>query len=142
MPVGLANDTILFTDLVGFTEYTDASGDEAALAVLDRQTEIARAALAECLPSGGGRLVKELGDGLMLWFGRPVDALSVARRMLADVVQARDRGGFPLAVRMGMHAGEVTARGDDFVGRTVNVAARVSDLAGPGDLAWVEAWRR
>jgi adenylate cyclase len=126
--------TILFTDLVGFTEYTDALGDDAAVAVLDQQTAIARSALADCAATGAARLVKELGDGLMFWFRRPDDALAVARRMLADVAGARDRGAFPLAVRMGMHAGEVTPRGTDFVGQTVNVAARVSDLAGPGEL--------
>lgn len=127
-------NTILFTDLVGFTEYTDALGDAAAVAVLDQQTAIVRAALGDCVAEGAGRLVKELGDGLMLWFERSADALVVAQRMLADVSAARDRGAFPLAVRMGMHAGDVTARGADFVGQTVNVAARVSDLAGPGEL--------
>ena len=43
-------------------------------------------------------------------------------------------GTFPLAVRMGMHHGESLARGDDLVGQTVNVAARIAALAGPGEL--------
>ncbi len=122
--------TIMFTDLVGFTEYTDACGDAAAVAVLDEQTEMAQAALDH----GGGRLVKELGDGLMFWFEHPDAALRSALSMLADVARARDDRAFPLGVRMGMHCGDVTARGDDFVGRTVNVAARITDLAGPGEL--------
>ena len=125
-----ATATILFTDLVGFTEYTDACGDAAAVEVLDHQTAIARAALDH----GGGRLVKELGDGLMFWFERPASALRSARSMLAAVDAARDTLAFPLGVRMGMHCGDVTPRGDDFVGRTVNVAARITDLAGPGEL--------
>jgi adenylate cyclase len=54
--------------------------------------------------------------------------------MLAAVTRARDTQAFPLGVRMGMHCGDVTPRGDDFVGRTVNVAARITDLAGPGEL--------
>lgn len=122
--------TIMFTDLVGFTEYTDACGDAAALSVLDQQTAIARAALDH----GGGRIVKELGDGLMFWFERPEFAMRSALSMLAAVGAARDTRAFPLGVRMGMHCGDVTARGDDFVGRTVNVAARITDLAGPGEL--------
>mgnify|MGYP001814417148 FL=1 len=126
----MADATILFTDLVGFTEYTDACGDAAAVAVLDQQTAIARAALDQT----PGRLVKELGDGLMFWFEQPEAALRSALSMLTDVATARDSRAFPLGVRMGMHCGEVTRRGDDFVGRTVNVAARITDLAGPGEL--------
>ena len=123
--------TIMFTDLVGFTEYTDACGDAAAVAVLDQQTAIARAALDH----GEGRVVKELGDGLMFWFEGPDAAMRSALAMLTAVAQARrDTRAFPLGVRMGMHCGNVVARGDDYVGRTVNVAARITDLAGPGEL--------
>lgn len=123
-------DTILFTDLVGFTEYTDACGDAAAVAVLDQQLALARSALAD----GSGRLVKELGDGLMFWFAHPQAGLRVAAAMLAAIGSARDRAGFALGVRMGMHCGEMTARGEDFVGQTVNVASRIADVAGPGEL--------
>jgi adenylate cyclase len=130
-----STDTILFTDLVGFTEYTDACGDSAAVAVLDQQSTIARDALAD----GRGRLVKEIGDGLMFWFQHPDDALRAAISVLGAVDTAREHHGFPLGIRMGMHCGEVTARGDDFVGQTVNIASRVSDLAGPGELVASEA---
>lgn len=122
--------TIMFTDLVGFTEYTDACGDAAAVAVLDQQTAIARAALDH----GEGRVVKELGDGLMFWFEAPDAAMRSALSMLSAVASARDSRAFPLGLRMGMHCGDVVARGDDYVGRTVNVAARITDLAGPGEL--------
>lgn len=120
---------VLFTDLVGFTAFTDAHGDRAAVDVLDRQASIVADAL-----HGRGRIVKELGDGLMVWFGSASDGLDAARNILGAVSAARDAAEFPLAVRMGMHVGEVVARGDDFVGQTVNIAARVADLAGPGEL--------
>lgn len=122
--------TVLFTDLVGFTEFTDARGDSAAVEVLDRQSTIARGVLA----AGNGRLVKELGDGLMLWFDEPPHGLGAATGILRSIDQARATDGFPLALRMGMHCGEVVERGDDFVGQTVNIAARIADLAGPGEL--------
>ena len=124
---------IVFTDLVGFTEYTDVHGDRAAVEVLDRQSSLVHDELV-----GQGRIVKELGDGLMLWFGDAHVGLTVARNILASVSAARDRDEFPLAVRMGMHVGEVIERGDDFVGRTVNIASRVADLAGPGELLVTE----
>ena len=122
--------SVLFTDLVGFTEYTDACGDVAALGVLDQQAEIVAQAIDAVADA---RVVKELGDGLMLWFGRAADAVASAEQILGTVGMRR-AAGFPLAVRMGVHFGEVIERGDDYVGQTVNIAARVADLAGPGEL--------
>ena len=122
-------DTVLFTDLVGFTEFTDAFGDAAAVEVLDEQSTIAGRALA----GTPGRLVKEIGDGLMFWFADPGPALVTATSILRAIDDAR-AGGFPLGIRMGMHSGDVVTRGDDIVGHTVNVAARIVDLAGPGEL--------
>jgi adenylate cyclase len=121
---------ILFTDLIGFTEFTDARGDAAAVEVLDEQSTIARDALA----GGDGHLVKEIGDGLMFWFDHVAHALHAAGDILQSIETARSERGFPLALRMGMHCGEVVERGADFVGQTVNIASRIADLAGPGEL--------
>jgi adenylate cyclase len=123
-------DTILFTDLVGFTEFTDAEGDRAAVDVLDRQSHLVHQALAD----SDGRVVKELGDGLMLWFPAAGPAVDVAAGIRNDLEAERAAWRFPLALRMGMHAGDVVARGSDFIGQTVNVASRIADLAGPGEL--------
>lgn len=129
--------SILFTDLVGFTEYTDAVGDAAALRLLDEQAAIVQSSLAG---SSDARVVKELGDGLMLWFASPTEALDVAIRVQEALSEARDAGRFPVSMRMGVHHGESIARGDDFIGRAVNIASRVSDLAGPGELLVSEAF--
>jgi len=120
---------ILFTDLVGFTAYTDMFGDRAAVDVLDRQSSLVAAAI-----DGVGRIVKELGDGVMLWFDDVDTGLSSTQTILASVAAARGSADFPLAVRMGMHVGDVIERGDDIVGHAVNIAARVAALAGPGEL--------
>lgn len=122
---------ILFTDLVGFTEFTDAHGDRAALEVLDRQVSIASEVLG---PGSDHRIVKELGDGLMLWFDSAADGLDAARGLLRSISEARNAGRFALSVRMGMHHGEVIERNDDYIGQTVNIASRVSELAGPNEL--------
>lgn len=122
---------VLFTDLVGFTEFNDAVGDVQAVGVLDAQVAYARDAIRGHLDA---RVVKELGDGLMLWFADASGAIAAALKLMGSVEAGRRSGSFPLAIRMGIHAGEVVARGEDVVGQTVNIAARISDLAGPGEL--------
>ncbi|MBT5864070.1 MAG: adenylate/guanylate cyclase domain-containing protein [Ilumatobacter sp.] len=123
--------SVLFTDLVGFTEFNDAVGDAQAVEVLDRQTLLAAEALNG---QDDARLVKELGDGLMLWFGTANAAVDAALHLMGSVESARQHGAFPLAIRMGVHHGEALTRGDDVVGATINIGARVADLAGPGEL--------
>lgn len=129
--VGRITGAVLFTDLVGFTAYTEAAGDDAAVRVLDIQSVVAGKAVAD---HDGARIVKELGDGLMLWFGAPASGLAGAMAIHESVSAARSDGVLPLAMRMGLHCGEVTVRGDDLVGLTVNTAARIVDLAGPGEV--------
>jgi class 3 adenylate cyclase len=123
--------SVLFTDLVGFTEFNDAVGDARAVEVLDCQTRLAAQAI---VGRPDARVVKELGDGLMLWFGHAGAAVDAALHLLSAVESARQEGSFPLAIRMGVHHGEALTRGDDVVGATINIGARVADLAGPGEL--------
>ncbi len=127
---------IVFTDLVGFTEFTAVSGDDAALALLAVQERLVSAALPE-----DARVVKELGDGLLLYF--PDSAGAVRTGMaLQEAFEAESAStGLPLWVRMGMHAGEARERGHDLVGHDVNVAARIVDVAGPGEVLVSDATR-
>ncbi len=128
--------SILFTDLVGFTEYNEAVGDARAVGVLDQQRRVVDARLCD---RADARVVKEIGDGLMVWFGSAAAGLGLSIELLEAFDRTRVAGDFPLAIRMGLHHGESVARGDDLVGRAVNVAARVSALAGPGELLVSEA---
>ena len=119
---------VVFTDIVGFTEFTAEHGDHEALALLDRQERVVR----ETLPTGA-RVVKDLGDGLMLWFPEPVSALG-ACLALSERFEDEAASDVPLWVRVGMHWGCPTRRGDDLVGHDVNLAARIVDVAGPGEV--------
>jgi adenylate cyclase len=119
---------LAFTDIAGFTAFTAANGDAAALALLERQEELVAAALPD-----GGRIVKSLGDGLMLWFPQAAPALRTGLE-LRDTFERTADAEMPLWVRMGMHWGAPTERGGDFFGHDVNLASRITELAGPGEL--------
>ena len=120
---------IAFTDLVGFTEFTATRGDTDALAILGTQEEIVRATLP-----AGGRVVKELGDGLLLFLPGAADAIQVCLEILDGFDAAAARDEMPLWVRVGLHWGRPARRGDDLVGHDVNVAARIVDVAAPREL--------
>lgn len=115
--------TVVFTDLEGFTGYTARHGDDAALALLAEHYRV----VGPIVRRWGGRIVKRLGDGLMLAFDDP----SYAVRAAVELVDARPDA---LPLRAGVHCGTVAVTKDDLVGHAVNVAARVTDLAKGGQV--------
>ena len=128
---------VAFTDIVGFTAFTAEQGDEQAVAVLAAQDRIVQ----DHLPDGA-RLVKQLGDGLMLWFPTADGAVATCVA-LQHAFRRHGAGGMPsLWVRMGLHWGEQTAWEDDLVGHVVNVAARIVDVAAPQEILVSEALAR
>jgi adenylate cyclase len=128
--------TIVFTDIVGFTEFTASRGDDEALSLLATQDRLVDAALPD-----EARVVKELGDGLLLWFADPVTALHSAFALQSGFDEESSARGIPLWIRIGMHHGTALRRGDDLVGHDVNVAARIVDVAAPGEVLTSESVR-
>ena len=77
----------------------------------------------------GGRLVKSLGDGAMVHLTDPGSGLQMA---LDAVLTAEAHGLWPL--HAGVNSGPMVRRDGDFFGASVNVASRVADVAGPGEV--------
>ena len=125
---------IAFTDIVGFTEFTALRGDEAALELLARQDRVVHQAIA-----GQGRIVKNLGDGLMLWFDDPCAAVRSSLALQERLEKESMTDDLPLWVRIGIHFGRPARRGQDLIGHDVNVAARIVALAAPGEVLVSEA---
>ncbi len=121
--------TIVFTDLVGFTEFTALRGDEAALALLSLQERLVREVVG-----ARGRIIKELGDGLLLWFDDPCQAVDAALALQERFESQSSGDDLPLWVRIGVHFGRPARRRADLVGHDVNLAARIVDLAAPGEV--------
>jgi len=85
--------------------------------------------------------VKELGDGLFLWFPEPEGALRCALELRRVLEEESTTTGLPLWIRVGMHHGHALQRGADLVGNDVNVAARIADVAAPGEVLVSDAVR-
>jgi class 3 adenylate cyclase len=111
--------TVLFTDIVDSTKRAVALGDRLWRAMLDRHDEIVRQQLARFR----GREVKHTGDGFLATFDGPARAVRCASA-IADIVQP-----LGLAVRGGLHTGEIQLKGEDIGGIAVNIAARVAEMA-------------
>ena len=126
---GAVAGAVVFTDIVGFTEFTAARGDEEALHLLELQDRLVREALPD-----GARVVKDLGDGLLLWFPDACAALLTCLTLQERFEAVAADPALPLWVRIGLHWGCPTARGDDLVGHDVNVAARIVAVAAPGEV--------
>ena len=125
---------ILFTDLVGFSDWALEAGDDAALELLRTVGRTVDPAIRE----REGRIVKRLGDGVMAVFdeaARAVDAALEASR----AVGALKLNGYSPELRAGIHFGKPRKLGSDYFGVDVNVAARVADAAGAGEVLISEA---
>ena len=116
---------IAFLDLSGFTRLTDEVGDEEAVTLAATLSDTVRTTALQF----GGTAVKMLGDGVMFHFPDPADAVRCALHLLPEVA----RRELPPA-RVGVHAGPVVFRDGDYFGRTVNLAARITDYARPSEV--------
>ncbi|GAB18468.1 adenylate cyclase [Gordonia effusa NBRC 100432] len=121
--------TILFTDLVAFSTWALGAGDDHVLKLL----AAVNTATAEVVKSRGGQIVKGLGDGTMAVFVDAGEAITAAHETII-AVNAISIDGYRPQLRAGVHTGAPRAVGDDFLGVDVNIAARVSSAAGPGEV--------
>jgi adenylate cyclase len=116
---------VAFVDLAGFTSLTVERGDEAAANAAAMLFDLADSAVR----GDRGHVVKQLGDGVLL---RLPDSAAAIRSVMA-IVGAMAEAGLPPG-HAGIAAGPVFVRDGDIFGRTVNLASRISDVAGPGEV--------
>ena len=122
--------TFGFVDLAGFTALTEAHGDEEAVALLARFESLATSAM-----SSNDRLVKMIGDAVMIAFADPPAAIDGTRRLFEACLTET---GMPMP-RAGLHHGDAIERDGDYFGGTVNLAARVAGQAHGGQVLATEA---
>ena len=123
---------ILAADVVGYSRLVEADEAGTIARLKNLQTELIMPLIAE----NGGRVVKIMGDGVLVEFGSAVDAVrnaltiqnKIANRN-ADLAEEER-----IVFRVGVNVGDVIIDGDDIHGDGVNVAARLEGLCGPGEV--------
>jgi class 3 adenylate cyclase/tetratricopeptide (TPR) repeat protein len=126
--------TVLFADLVGSTEFVSAQDPE----ITRRRVTAWFEAVSGCIETHGGTVEKFAGDAVMAAFGIPQahedDAERAVRAALGIIAHAHEVG---IEARIGIEAGEVVVDETDSTfatGEAVNVAARLQQSAGPGEI--------
>jgi class 3 adenylate cyclase len=122
---------VLFTDLVDSTKRAVAAGDAQWRELLDVHDR----AVKDSVRGLGGRVVKYTGDGVLALMSSATDALDAAL-MIQERLATQD-----LAIRAGVHVGDVDTRGTDVSGVSINIAARIMGRAGSGEILVSEAAR-
>lgn len=138
------NLTIMFIDMQDYTARTANSSRGAIIELIQRLRKLAQPIVRE----HGGRIVKTMGDGLLVTFDSPTDAVLCGR----TIQQRATRGGNssaagepdagrdePLSLRIGVTTGEVALEDNDVYGDPVNVASRIQQLAEPGEVYFSDA---
>ena len=149
--------TVLFTDMVGFTTFSERSGEEAAYTLMRSLSKL----MGEAVREQGGVVQGFTGDGIMAVFGAPVAyedaplracraALSILERLNAAAPDLETKHGVRPQMRIGLNTGAAVVGkvedGDDagvtVLGDTVNFAARLQSLAQPDSIFLSEATHR
>lgn len=125
--------TVMFTDVVDSTTLNERLGDEAWSRLLAAH----RATVRQFVAERGGAEVGTQGDGFLVRFKTPVDAVLCAVDLQRALLE-NPSSPTPLQMRIGIHAGEVVEEDGDLVGRVVNVAARVAAEAKANEILVTE----
>jgi class 3 adenylate cyclase len=123
--------TILFSDIAGYTPMTERLGDLRAGELLATHNKIVRGQVL----AHGGFEVKTQGDGFMVAFagaGRALRCAIAIQQAFADRNSASPDER--IDVHLGLHTGEAVRQGDDFLGRTVIMASRITAQARAGEI--------
>ncbi len=119
--------TLLFTDIVGSTQYYERLGDIAGRQMVQAHNDL----LFPLIEGEGGRIIKTIGDSIMASFDDPARAVRCAIRM-QEAIHAHNAAASAahvFHVRMGLHHGRAVVDERDLFGDMVNTAARVEARA-------------
>ncbi len=131
--------TVVFTDVEESTEMLERLGESRWLEIMAEHNRLVR----ERVAAHDGAIVKSTGDGFMIIFASATAGLACALELqqIFSGYSAR-RADQQLRVRIGLHTGNIFQEQDDFLGRTVVVAARITGCARGGEVLVSETVKR
>ena len=115
---------IMFTDIVGYTTLM-GQDEQKAIALLHKNRQIHE----HCIRTHSGKLLKEMGDGILAQFNSALEAVQCALE-IQELAQDRVEG----KLRIGIHLGDVIIENNDVFGDGVNIASRLQAIADPGGI--------
>jgi adenylate cyclase len=124
---------ILFSDIEESTALNERIGDRAWVKLIDRHAKMVNRQVKR----HGGHVVKSQGDGFMVAFAQPEEAVQCSVDLQRELRKRPDG----IRVRIGIHVGKSVRRGDDLFGRNVAMAARVAAAADGGEVLVSESVR-
>ncbi|NIL74860.1 adenylate/guanylate cyclase domain-containing protein [Rhodococcus sp. B10] len=120
---------VMFSDIEGSTARNEELGDRGWMKLLERHNRLIQKQVA----AHGGHVVKNQGDGFMIAFSDPEQAVRCGMAVQEALLENADRWN-DIRVRMGIHTGSSVRRGDDLFGLNVAMAARVASQAEGGEI--------
>ena len=122
---------IMFTDMVGYSALAQRD-DELALELLEEHRRLLR----EIFPRFHGIEIKTIGDGFLVEFHSALEAAAMCNRNSARLSKRNADAPVErrIAIKIGVHIGDVVHRDHDVYGDGVNIASRIEPLAGPGGI--------
>jgi class 3 adenylate cyclase len=122
--------TLLFSDIEDYTGLLDRLGDVAAHQLVAEHNSIVR----DLTRAHEGNEVELRGDGFLLAFAGPAEALRCAIALQQAFADRNASAAMPIRIRIGLHTGETIRDADSFFGSSVVAAFRVADLAAGGEI--------
>src|SRR5947209_11498889 len=121
----------MFTDMVGYSALSQRD-DKLALELLEEHREILR----KIFPEFNGTEIKTIGDAFLVEFNSALEAAQCAIEIQRSLAKrnADAPAGRQVALKIGIHIGDVVHRGGDVYGDGVNIASRIEALAGAGGI--------
>lgn len=129
--------TVMFTDLVGYTETTEHLNRELINDMHDTFDSLS----LPIFKRFNGKVVKKIGDSFLATFKSPTDAVLCGSELQNAFERYNDdaRPQYPLRIKIAIHTGEVIVRERDVYGDAVNIAARMMQVSGPSEIVFSKA---
>ena len=124
MPATKKLAAIMFTDIVGYTALM-GSDEDRAFEVLRKSRDIH----IKSINQFNGKLIKEMGDGMLAQFDTAIDSV-----LCAIEIQKQSRRQIKAKIRIGLHLGDITFDHEDIFGDGVNIASRLQSVTDPGGI--------